>query len=90
MVYHLGYGARDAGEGMRVEGSKRQAYPQPEALTVAASAAVIAAVVVELDPVAQTGSRRSILTDNSRPSHTPLGDIEQRDAASRPSVFVRK
>ena len=27
MVYHLGYGARDAGEGMRVEGSKRQAYP---------------------------------------------------------------
>ena len=26
MVYNLGYGARDAGEGMRVEGSKRQTY----------------------------------------------------------------
>jgi hypothetical protein len=62
-------GERDAGEGMRVEGSKRQAYPQPEALTVAASAALIAAVVVELDPVARTGSRRSTLTDDSRPSH---------------------
>ena len=32
--------------------------------------AVIAAVVVELDPVARTGSHQSILTDDSRPSHT--------------------
>ena len=74
------YGARDASEGMRVEGSKRQAYPQPDALTVAASAAVVAAVVVERDPEARTGSRRSMMTDDSRPSrpHVTLSSVLQR------------
>ena len=44
--------------------------PQPADLTVAVSAVIAAAVVVEIDPEAQTGSGRSIMTDDSRPSHT--------------------
>ena len=54
---------------MRVEGSKRQSYPQPAAPPPAASAVVVIAVVVELDPEARTGSRRSMMTDDSRPNH---------------------
>ena len=44
--------------------------PEPADLTVAASAVIAAAVVVELAPEARTGSRRSMMTDDSRPSHT--------------------
>ena len=41
---------------------------KPAAVALAASAVVVAAVVVELDAEAQTGSRRSMMTDDSRPS----------------------
>ena len=50
---------------MRVEGSKRQAYPQSDVLTDAANAAIVVAVVVERGAEARTGSRRSMLTDDS-------------------------
>jgi hypothetical protein len=73
---------------MRVEGSKRQAYLQPGALAVAASAAVVAAVVVERNPEARTSSRRSMMTDDCRPSH-PSATWTQRCSESS-SVFVRE
>ena len=42
--------------------------PQLAAVPLAASAVVVVAVVVELDAEARTGSRRSMMTDDSRPS----------------------
>ena len=40
----------------------------PARAALAASAVVVAAVVVELDAEARTGSRRSMMTDDSRPN----------------------
>ena len=63
----------------RHKGSRRQAYPQPAAQPPAASAVVVVAVVVELGPEARTGSRRSMLTDDSRPNRqlTTKGPLQQ-------------
>ena len=66
---------------MRVRGSKRHAYtyPQSDVLTVAANAAIVVAVVVERGAEARTGSRRSMLTDDSRPNRqlTTRGPLQQ-------------
>ena len=56
---------------MRVEGPKRQAYLQSDASTVAASAAIVAAVVVERDPEARMVVVGQLMTDDSRPSNPP-------------------
>ena len=55
-------------ESSHVRLKRRQVYPQPNTPPPAASALVVAAVVVELDLEARTGSRRSIMTDDSRPN----------------------
>ena len=63
--------APDAREGMRVEARGFEAPSVPSARAApppAASAVVFVAVVVELDPGARTGSRRSMMTDDSRPN----------------------
>ena len=71
----MGTCAPDACEGMRVKagGFDAPSVPSvPAAQPPAESAAVVAAVVVQLDPAAQTGSRRSVMTDDSRPSCSPV------------------
>ena len=77
----------------RHKGSRRQAYPQPAAQPPATNAVVVAAVVVELGPEARTGSRRSMMTDDSRPSIYASNVLRRggrADAATHPSVFVRQ
>ena len=58
--------------------SMRHTHLKPANLTVAASAAVVAAVKLELDPEARTGSRRSMVTDDSRPNQPPASAMMQR------------
>ena len=66
-------------EGIAVMCIRCATRTSPAALTVAASAVVVAAVVVEHDPEARTGSRRSMMTDDSRPNRqlTTRGPLQQ-------------
>ena len=62
----------DRARGYESRGFKTLCLPSaPYAQRLVTSTVALAAVVVELGPEARTGSRRSIMTDDSRPNHPP-------------------
>ena len=62
----------DRARGYESRGFKTPCLPSASyAQTLVTSTVALAAVVVELEPKARTGSRRSIMTDHSRPNHPP-------------------
>jgi hypothetical protein len=62
----------DRARGYESRGFKTLCLPSaPYAQRLVTSTVALAAVVVELEPEARTGSRRSIMTDDSRPNHPP-------------------
>ena len=79
----------DRARGYESRGFKTLCLPSaPYAQRLVTSTVALAAVVVELEPEARTGSRRSIMTDDSRPNYPPAAwnAVMQRVG---PSVFVR-